>query len=327
MSENFDSNEREFGGAGKRARDADREEVMGLLDSALSDGQLDGAEHRDRVATALRASTLGELTGLVDDLQVAAPSFLAPPTDRPATPARVTPSAPVPAPAKPPSTKVTRAESSVDSTTSTALIFVVVIVLTAVLIGGVAKAMNDSSGGTFGDGGPQWSRICDSEGKNCRDQNGRAVPDDPPAKKPPEPVAGVRLVGNPMASTNIRAVYESMTTALKPVAVVSLTIDQWGPVATLALPDDPENLETWVLRDGMWRYSFDLRNQTGARFAPDVMNLDAITTAIADAPGITRTVREPTRVAFAATAVTIDYTGPAGTSSTLILAPDGTVVP
>ncbi|MGD9525928.1 DUF1707 SHOCT-like domain-containing protein [Pseudonocardia sp.] len=53
-----------------RARDADRSSVCSALDAAFADGQLDGAEHRERTAAALRARTLGELRGLVEDLQV-----------------------------------------------------------------------------------------------------------------------------------------------------------------------------------------------------------------------------------------------------------------
>jgi hypothetical protein len=56
-----------------RARDADRTATCGALDAALADGQLDGAEHRERTATALRAKTLGELAALVDDLQLGRP--------------------------------------------------------------------------------------------------------------------------------------------------------------------------------------------------------------------------------------------------------------
>ena len=40
-----------------------------MLDSALADGQLSGVEHRQRVAAATSATTLGELAALVDDLQ------------------------------------------------------------------------------------------------------------------------------------------------------------------------------------------------------------------------------------------------------------------
>jgi len=53
-----------------RARDADRDALCRALDKAFEEGQLDGAEHRERTATALRARTLGELRGLIDDLQL-----------------------------------------------------------------------------------------------------------------------------------------------------------------------------------------------------------------------------------------------------------------
>jgi Domain of unknown function (DUF1707) len=52
-----------------RAKDSDRSNTCQLLDSALADGQLTLEEHRDRVAAATRAATLGELQDLVADLQ------------------------------------------------------------------------------------------------------------------------------------------------------------------------------------------------------------------------------------------------------------------
>ncbi|MGU3501781.1 DUF1707 SHOCT-like domain-containing protein [Mycobacterium sp. C31M] len=55
--------------AGTRARDADRDDTCKVLDSALSDGQLSAEEHRQRVASATSAATLGDLQGLVSDLQ------------------------------------------------------------------------------------------------------------------------------------------------------------------------------------------------------------------------------------------------------------------
>lgn len=56
-----------------RARDLDRTEVCGLLDTAYADGQLDAEEHRSRSAAATAAKTLGELRDLVADLQLAKP--------------------------------------------------------------------------------------------------------------------------------------------------------------------------------------------------------------------------------------------------------------
>jgi len=55
--------------AGTRAKDSDRNDTCQVLDSALAEGQLSMAEHRQRVASATNASTLGELAGLVSDLQ------------------------------------------------------------------------------------------------------------------------------------------------------------------------------------------------------------------------------------------------------------------
>ncbi len=55
--------------AGTRARDADRDDTCKVLDSALSEGQLSMEEHRQRVAGATSAATLGDLQALVNDLQ------------------------------------------------------------------------------------------------------------------------------------------------------------------------------------------------------------------------------------------------------------------
>ncbi|MGL5442252.1 MAG: DUF1707 SHOCT-like domain-containing protein, partial [[Mycobacterium] stephanolepidis] len=54
---------------GTRAKDSDRNDTCKLLDDALSDGQLSMEEHRERVASATTASTLGQLSSLVSDLQ------------------------------------------------------------------------------------------------------------------------------------------------------------------------------------------------------------------------------------------------------------------
>ncbi|MBX9919785.1 MAG: DUF1707 domain-containing protein, partial [Mycolicibacterium frederiksbergense] len=55
--------------AGTRAKDSDRDDTCKVLDSALSEGQLSMEEHRQRVAAATRAATLGDLQSLVSDLQ------------------------------------------------------------------------------------------------------------------------------------------------------------------------------------------------------------------------------------------------------------------
>nr|WP_319452878.1 MULTISPECIES: DUF1707 domain-containing protein [unclassified Mycobacterium] len=52
-----------------RAKDDDRTKTCQILDSALGDGQLSMEEHRQRVAAATTAPTLGDLQALVDDLQ------------------------------------------------------------------------------------------------------------------------------------------------------------------------------------------------------------------------------------------------------------------
>jgi hypothetical protein len=55
--------------AGTRAKDSNRNDTCAVLDSALADGQLSMEEHRQRVAAATTAATLGDLQALVDDLQ------------------------------------------------------------------------------------------------------------------------------------------------------------------------------------------------------------------------------------------------------------------
>ncbi|GJN96179.1 hypothetical protein NJB1907f44_34730 [Mycobacterium marinum] len=57
------------GSTATRAKDTDRQDACQILDSALSDGQLSMEEHRQRVATATQAVTLGDLQHLVADLQ------------------------------------------------------------------------------------------------------------------------------------------------------------------------------------------------------------------------------------------------------------------
>jgi hypothetical protein len=59
------------GSPATRAKDSDRQDACQILDSALNDGELSMEEHRDRVGLATIAVTLGDLQGLVDDLQSA----------------------------------------------------------------------------------------------------------------------------------------------------------------------------------------------------------------------------------------------------------------
>ena len=54
-----------------RARDVDRSDTCAVLDSALSDGQITVDEHANRTASAMTATTLGQLDLLVRDLQKA----------------------------------------------------------------------------------------------------------------------------------------------------------------------------------------------------------------------------------------------------------------
>jgi hypothetical protein len=52
-----------------RARDSDRNETCQILDGALAEGQLSLEEHRNRISAATNAATLGDLEGLISDLQ------------------------------------------------------------------------------------------------------------------------------------------------------------------------------------------------------------------------------------------------------------------
>ncbi|CAJ1511232.1 DUF1707 SHOCT-like domain-containing protein [[Mycobacterium] burgundiense] len=70
--------------ANTRAKDSDRNDTCKVLDSALADGQLSGEEHRQRVASATSAATLGQLAALVDDLQNANAPVQLPSLQRPA---------------------------------------------------------------------------------------------------------------------------------------------------------------------------------------------------------------------------------------------------
>ncbi|WP_078282217.1 DUF1707 domain-containing protein [Mycobacteroides franklinii] len=53
-----------------RAKDSDRDVTCKALDAAFGDGQISSEEHRQRIAVATRAQTLGELNGVVSDLQI-----------------------------------------------------------------------------------------------------------------------------------------------------------------------------------------------------------------------------------------------------------------
>ena len=55
--------------ASTRAKDADRNDICQILDTALSEGQLSMSEHQQRVKGATNATTLGDLRALVSDLQ------------------------------------------------------------------------------------------------------------------------------------------------------------------------------------------------------------------------------------------------------------------
>ncbi|HET9875851.1 MAG TPA: DUF1707 domain-containing protein [Mycobacterium sp.] len=54
-----------------RAKDTDRADTCRILDKGLEEGQLSMAEHQERISAATNAVTLGDLHGLVADLQTA----------------------------------------------------------------------------------------------------------------------------------------------------------------------------------------------------------------------------------------------------------------
>ncbi|MGK8521186.1 DUF1707 SHOCT-like domain-containing protein [Nocardia asteroides] len=56
--------------SGIRARDTDRADVCGLLDTALAEGQITASEHAARTTKAMRAKSFGELDALIGDLQI-----------------------------------------------------------------------------------------------------------------------------------------------------------------------------------------------------------------------------------------------------------------
>lgn len=66
-----------------RAKDTDRDDVCRILDGALGDGQLSSEEHRQRISAATRAVTLGDLHGLIADLQTASAPVQLPPLRKP----------------------------------------------------------------------------------------------------------------------------------------------------------------------------------------------------------------------------------------------------
>jgi hypothetical protein len=75
---------------GTRATDSDRTDTCQVLDSAFGEGQLSMEEHRQRVASATTAATLGELRDLVADLQNAnAPVQLPTLKSRPRSPSKL----------------------------------------------------------------------------------------------------------------------------------------------------------------------------------------------------------------------------------------------
>lgn len=114
---------------GFRARDADRERHVDLIEAAYVDGQLNDADRELRVGRALAAETLDELTGLTRDLQ------------RPASAGAATP---LPPPAR---------RSSRSRRTALVLVLGVVVVLIGLLVTLVALAPSapvvESSGVTL----------------------------------------------------------------------------------------------------------------------------------------------------------------------------------
>lgn len=57
------------GSASTRAKDSDRQDTCRILDNAFNDGEISTEEHRERISSATKAVTLGELQRLLTDLQ------------------------------------------------------------------------------------------------------------------------------------------------------------------------------------------------------------------------------------------------------------------
>jgi hypothetical protein len=73
-----------------RATDKDRNDTCQVLDAALGDGQLSTEEHRQRVSSATKATTLGQLRALITDLQIRpAEAGMSNPIDKPINKRRV----------------------------------------------------------------------------------------------------------------------------------------------------------------------------------------------------------------------------------------------
>lgn len=73
-----DSQHAQPGGSLARASDADRDQTVGALTTASAEGRLSPEEYSQRSEAALRARTLGELTGLTADLPAPPHSDAAP---------------------------------------------------------------------------------------------------------------------------------------------------------------------------------------------------------------------------------------------------------
>lgn len=151
MSEHLDSAPM----GGFRAKDADRERYVEVIEAAYVDGQL-GDQDRDlRVSRALTAETLDELDALTRDLQNQPPAVVVPPTPAPRVAAPALPPLPRALPARP----VTPSES-----VPLKVIWVAVVaVFAAVVLGMISSAQDDMD--PFGPGVDQttitWDEIDD----------------------------------------------------------------------------------------------------------------------------------------------------------------------
>ncbi len=136
-----------------RAADADRQEVVDRLRTALEDGRLTMDEYLDRMARAYQAVTYGDLAPLHADLPVAGPA------DGPATAPAAAPSGPVarvPAGAAGPAPVADQACRGVLAGLPAALRVLWTLWLTAVSVNVVVWALVSGGGGHLAYPWPLW---------------------------------------------------------------------------------------------------------------------------------------------------------------------------
>jgi hypothetical protein len=149
---------------GFRAKDADRERYVDVIETAYVDGQLGDQDRELRVSRALVAETLDELEALTRDLQ-----------NRPAPVVVATP-APAPAPARPSRPSVSADASSTNKVVGT----VAALALGIVFLGAVSSmhsAQEDWAGGTDYAEEVPWGQIDAEQAERGFSMTNRGVRD------------------------------------------------------------------------------------------------------------------------------------------------------